>query len=64
MQYIYILCIYILMNHAGDPWDVTASADALREPPGMVSGEGSAASTGLGSNHESAAAGALKYSCV
>ena len=52
------------MNHAGDPWDVTASADALCEPPGIVSSEGSAASTGLGSNHESAAAGALKYSCL
>ena len=52
------------MNHAGGPDDAGASASALCGPPGMVSGEGSAASTGLGSNHESAAAGALKYACL
>ena len=61
---IYNICISSLMNHAGDSDAAGASASALSEPPGMVSGEGSAASTGLGSNHESAAAGALKYSCL
>ena len=52
------------MNHAGDPWDVAASASAHDEPPERVSGDGNTVSTALGSSHEPAATGALKHSCL